>query len=278
MGRIGILEGLATGILLISPPVMTGIERGNGDLLIFSLLALALARRRSMPVATACVTVAAFLKLYPAVTFLALFRPPWRRSLPWVAGALALFGIDVLTGLGEVSQIRHGILHMQWFSFGTTPILIGLQRTMPGWFDYTRVFLLGSVLYVLVLGFSMLIRPRLVVQRQWERQLFAFRIGAPLFIGTFALGTNYDYRMMMLVFCLPLLFALVRQKSGGSSWAWVALVSIIIYASWYFVFEDTYGMGLQFYVKQLVGWMILASLTAILAGTFQPMMRSRFSR
>jgi len=268
LGKVGMVEGLVAGLLLVSPAVMTGIERGNGDLLIFSVLTLALGRRRSLPWATGSLFVAAILKLYPAAALVALAAPPWRKTLPWLAGALALFGLDVIASQREVSQIAHGIFHMQYFSFGTAPVLIGLIYLYPTTFDYADILIMGSLLYVAVLTGAFWLRPRIRFKPEWERQIFAFRIGALVYIGTYALGTNYDYRFTMLVFCLPLLFVLTRERGIGSGWAGVATICIVTYANWYDIFPDTYGTGVQFFVKQLLGWTILGSLGAILAGTF----------
>ena len=268
LGQVGLGEGVCAGLLLVSPAVMTGIERGNGDLAIFALLTLAIYRRQSLPWATSSLFLAALLKLYPAAALVAVAAPPWRKTLPWIAVALVLFGLDVATSTREVSQIARGILHMQYFSFGTTPVLIGLIFLYPAKFGYTDILIMGSVLYVAVLAVSIWLRPSIRFKPQWEREIFAFRIGALVYVGTYALGTNYDYRFTMMVFCLPLLFVLIRERGIGGVWAGVATTAIVVYSNWYDVFPDTYGTGLQFFVKQLLGWTILGSLGAILAGTF----------
>jgi hypothetical protein len=268
LGGINKVEGFMAGLLLVSPAVMTGVERGNGDLVIFLLLTFVLSRRRSLPWATGGIFLAAILKLYPAAALLALARPPWRRALPWLAGALALFGMDLLTSGQEIPQIARGILHMQYFSFGSTPILIGLIWLYPTVFDYTEILAMGTLGYLAVLAVAIWARPRVRLRPEWEREIVAFRIGASIYIGTFALGTNYDYRFTILVFCLPLLFLLRKDRGIGHLCAGVAAFSIIVYSDWYFVFADTYGTGLQFFAKQLIGWTILGCLAALLAGTF----------
>ena len=127
---------------------------------------------------------------------------------------------------------------------------------------------MGSFFYVVVLAISAWQRPRIAFKPEWEWQIFAYRIGAAIFIGTYALGTNYDYRTIVLAFCLPLLFTLVRERGRGCTVATAAITGVLVYTNWYAVFVDTYGTGLQFFLKQLIGWSVLGCLSAILAGTF----------
>jgi hypothetical protein len=80
--------------LLVSPPVLLGLERGNNDLVIFLLLAAAgalLARREKLggPAGAALVWLAAGLKIYPvaALPMLAARAGPRGRTLARVAVA-----------------------------------------------------------------------------------------------------------------------------------------------------------------------------------------------
>ncbi len=278
LGRIGIVEGLMVGLVLTSPVVMTAVERGNGDMLIFILLAVGLRLRQSRHWATLAFLAAAFLKLYPAAVLLAMATPPWKKSLPWVAGGLVVFGVNVLTSMGDLHQISTGILPMQFFSFGTTPIWMSLPKSFPGTITYSHVLIIGSLCYLVAVAAGLRFRPVVPLQPEKEREFYAFRIGALVFIGTFTLGTNYDYRALFLIFCLPLLFSLIKETGGLRLWARIALGLIVAYNCWFFLFVLTYRTGFQFYLKQLLAWGVLVCLVALLAGAVEPWLKPLLTR
>jgi len=87
---------LVTGAILLSPPVLLGMERANNDLVIFLLLAgagwLAAANRRiHRPLGAALIVLAGALKYYPLVAVPALAARPGRlRHLAAVGVACGL--------------------------------------------------------------------------------------------------------------------------------------------------------------------------------------------
>jgi len=65
----------------------------------------------------------------------------------------------------------------------------------------------------------------------------AFWLGAGVYIGTFLLGNNWDYRLMFLLFTLP---QLVEWIAGGHgrlrAAAWICVVALFL-SMWYFVLK-----------------------------------------
>ena len=92
LGKLNRYEGIFTGLFLISPALMTGIERCNIDLILFPLILAALALRRWPPAAAALLLFVTALKLHPVGAFIAFLAPPWRRTLPWLAGMVGKTG------------------------------------------------------------------------------------------------------------------------------------------------------------------------------------------
>ncbi len=275
LGRLNLIEGCVAGLVLVSPNVMTAIERANADLVIFSLMALAIGLRRFIPLSTASITLAAFLKMYPVAALAALAHPPWRKTLPWLLAGIALVTVDVLTSLDELHHIAFTVTRVGWFSYGSTTMMEGYWQTRPpGSSDpYHKVFAIGSLLLLAVAALSIWARPRVKVKPEWERELYVFRIGAALFVGTFALGSNLDYRTMFLIFCLPLLFVLRKESGSAALWATTALFSIVVYLNWRFFLTDSI-LGF-FLLKQLTAWVLVVLLTGIYASTFPWLQRDR---
>ena len=85
-------DALIYGVALCSPAVMLGVERGNVDIALFSLIAAAgLVMRRTRygpPVASALILVAAVLKLFPIAAVGMLARLPRRAAVMCVASVV----------------------------------------------------------------------------------------------------------------------------------------------------------------------------------------------
>jgi len=267
LGRLTLIEGGIAGLVLISPNVMTAIERANADLIVFILMTLALALRRSVPLFVAIITVAAFLKFYPLAALLALVALSWRKTLFWLLVAIALVTIDLATSLGELHQIAANVTRVGWFSYGSTTMMEGYWvTTLPGSpVTYNQIFIVGSFLFLMVVGASIWKRPHVKVNILWERELWSFRIGAALFVGTFALGSNLDHRTVILVFDLPLLFLLRKESGSIALWATAALFCIVLYTNGRLLWND--AVPLFFFLKQLTAWLLVVFFTGIFAAT-----------
>lgn len=267
LGRLTRFEGCIAGLVLVSPNVMTAMERANADLVIFILMTLVLVLRRSAPLATAVVTVAALLKIYPVFALLGLAAPPWRKNLPWLLWSVFIVTVGLVTSWGEIHQIGTNLTRVGWFSYGSTTMMEGyMQTTLPtSHSTYEEMMLIGSFLFLMLVRWAVRNRPTIKIKPDAERDLTAFRIGAALYMGTFALGSNLDYRTILLIFCLPLLFVLRGQPGSAGLWAVTALYTIVFYLSWRFFLDD--GIFLYFMLKQLTAWILVFLLAGIFAST-----------
>jgi hypothetical protein len=263
-GKLTLPEGLWASLFLLSPCVMLGVERGNIDLVIFILLGLALAARRVIPLSLLLVVGAACLKLYPIFALLAFVARPWRKTLPWLIAAIFTSLAYFFAEREELQRIFVQTPHGVDLSYGASIPLMALLRS-----DATVPILIESDIVLLILvGLSIkfgLQASRSAQNVPAERELFAFRCGAGIFLGTFALGTNWDYRLIFLAFCLPLLFRLRGDGNTLRAWAGIALTLILLYSNWnlYSVIIPT----LHVILKSSLSWGLILSLSYILAAT-----------
>jgi hypothetical protein len=61
--------------------------------------------------------------------------------------------------------------------------------------------------------------------------LDSFRAGASIYVAAFALGSNWDYRLIFLLFTLPQLFAWVKTRSPWGCLSAAAL-GVMVIALW----------------------------------------------
>jgi len=266
LGPLDVFGGVVAGGFLTSYAVLFGFERANVDLLLFALLAGALAGRRFPAVAAFLTALAAILKVHPLFAFGAMVRPPWKQSLSWLGAGVLLFIVvtslharEFMVSLGSAPNMRTGRL-----SFGMTALGLELAERARRLDLYPLVLATGVAALILVAGAAVYVRPSLSLARDDERALFAFRIGAGIYLGSYLLGTNHDYRAACLVFCLPLLLRLLRQDASRR-WAFGSLLLVLVSVDWLYLAGD--GEWLDSTLKQGTSWALFFCLSALFAAT-----------
>jgi len=275
-------EAVMAAILIASPPVWLLLERGNLDAFVFVVLAPGLwflARRAPGPLAllggSSALFVAAAMKLFPAVILCAAIAF-WRGArLRWSLLLVVIFIAWLVASLDEVALI------MQKTTRGLEPAYGRMQagsryvteviapRATEGEAARTLSLLMRASLLTWLAGATAALwlgwrrREHLVpVEGEAHDRVF-FWSGALLYAGTFLLGSNWSYRLVFLLLCVPFLWH-ARRVPALRTTALVALA----------------GLGLQllapfhlplglFFVQQATawttGWLLLAGAAGLLA-------------
>jgi hypothetical protein len=108
-----------------------------------------------------------------------------------------------------------------------------------------------------------------------QQNLTAFRMGASVYVGTFLLGNNWDYRLAFLILVVPQLLEWTR--SSYREYRYPALVSLfaILACCWHFVFW--YSPSLNFWdgsqevwfvVDEFLNWVLVPGLAYLLFASF----------
>ena len=183
-----------------SSSILLLVERGNNDLAVFSLVCLA----QAVPLAAGLgiLFVAALLKLYPVLCWPAFVRTRNTLILAVVLGAALFLLLQDELGAIHKAQPMRAYLSYGSPSFSYAFKVMG-HMTVPG-------LLISAVLVVASLGALLLFAHhiRFVQDARFEARRRFFYAGAFVFLGTFVLGSNWDYRLTFLLFCVPLLATL----------------------------------------------------------------------
>jgi hypothetical protein len=266
LGRLTLEEGLWASLFVLSTSVMFGVERGNIDLVVFILLGVALSVRRFIPLSILVVVAAVFLKLFPVFTLLAYIPRPGRKTLPWLAAAIVISLLYFFLNREELHRIAATTPHQVFKSYGAAiPIMMLFQSygaVTASMLHAADVLLLSVIALSMWLCLKSSSRPE---KPQGERELFAFRFGGGIFLGTFGLGTSWDYRVIFLAFCLPLLFQLRKQAGSLRIWANVALALVLLYSNWDLYSEEAELRHIA--IKEMMAWGLVSTLSGILAAT-----------
>lgn len=183
---------------LVSTSTLLGIERGNIDLAVFCLLFCAIlgVPRHWSPIP---LLLATLLKLYPVFALSALFiRRQFLLFAASLAVAVAIFAYlwDQLAYIRSITPVRCQL------SYGIPNISDCFTRFGRPFWQFVVLFTAtGLATLALAYAFSRSDAVR-------TKQDFAFDlmlVGAAIYVGTFILSSNFDYRLIFLIFCIPFL-------------------------------------------------------------------------
>ncbi len=274
LGRLKPWEGLVMASALCSPAVMFGVERGNVDLFVYAILAVALVLLRRTTTALrlashALFLVAAIIKLFPLFALPVLVRQSKRWQ--WVGLAvLVLFALDVAITWHDIETIHRVLPQRIPLSYGVGVLGDGVAHEIArhGWLTgiaersldraFTVVLLLaGAGLAVALARFAWI--PS--VDRTRSLRGDAFVAGACVYVGSFALLHNFDYRLACLVFTIP---ELMRRSATGDLERHAARLGIVLVLLTLFVAAQ---IRPGFPWDEIVNWLLFIHLGACLAKT-----------
>lgn len=219
-------EALGLAAVILSPPILFGLNRANNDLVIFVLIGapLLLLHRSTAPwkvaVLAAALVAATGLKYYPivAIAALPLLLRPGRHSL-WIGGSALTAGAAVLWS--ERASMARGV-----FAFPDSVYLFGSPIV---WRDAGLGRGVTLALSAALLGLA----AWWLVRRGLTRGLgddtggtsgerWTFAVGALLLVGCFLAGTSFAYRWVFAVWLWPWLW----RQAGGTSRPAVAKITL----------------------------------------------------
>jgi len=266
---------------VLSPAVLLGIERANIDLLIYFLMALAIwMMSRSISWAAVIIQTAILLKLYPLFVLITLARAQKRTFLIIIALSLGAFMLYFMTSFREILLTLNNTPKSYNLSYGISVIPKRLARSPYAPYATIGLILTSTTAVAIVIGgYFFGTKVDLSNDYQRERYLDAFRAGSAIYIGTFFLGSNFDYRLMFLLLTIPQLFwwwqspaPLIRaiaQISGIALYMSLWHRLILRGLQWLLPadFPGSYTRALAFLPDELANWILFSGLVLLLAAS-----------
>jgi hypothetical protein len=200
-------EALVWPLLFVAPPVLLGLQRGNNDLAVFTLVALAAwlapgpAAWRRLG-AVALIAAATGLKYYPffAVAGFLLIRPA-RSTAPWFGLATCAAGLALASVWPDMRradfQIPNDVHHL-----GAEILLRDLDCNGRWARILGAAIVLGAGAWLWRSGRTRVAEP--ATDRGGE--LIAFAMGAAILLSCFLARANHGYRWIYVVLLLPWLW------------------------------------------------------------------------
>jgi hypothetical protein len=277
MGRVTAGAGALFAIAVCSPSVMFAVERGNMDIVVFTLLAAAVLTwsadtRTGEAASPLIVLVAAAAKIYPVFALPAYVFVSRRRAALVAVACIVAFGVYALVTLGDIAAnariAPQGDLHA--FGVRILPAAIYHRFVPQRWQGSVLTKQLLAIVPLLVVAPVLWVVGR---RRRPERdpdgasgRRVAFLVGALIFLGTFAVGNNFDYRLVFLLLVLPQLMSWVSAQDEPRRWlAAVTMVSVVALL-WVGALSQLLSLW-----DELVTWAVAGLLTLLIAASVPPL-------
>ena len=287
--NITILESIALLLVIFSPASMLLYERGNVDLIVFFLCALIVwSIEISAFVAVALLSFAIVVKIFPFFGFTVLLTESKTRFIWLFLTCLAVLLAYMYSTSGSVRAAWNLTMRGDEISYGANVLflrysqyfsqLLRVSQTDP------KLKFEPVILAAILIGIAGLIgiTSREPLKSASTRNLAAFRMGASIYIGTFLLGNNWDYRLAFLIFVVPQLMEWTR-KSYPRRYRTIAVsVLILVFTScWHFVVWFAPGLAsvkeFLFVLDETMNWMLVAGFSYLLCASIPDWLRIEFN-
>lgn len=262
--RSGIIDAFIFLLVLLSPATLLAVDRGNTDLIVFILLVLALIFYSKNIAFYLIILFAAFLKLYPIFAIITVLKESKKNILLIVTSIGLLFGSYIIFSLDDLRRINSFIQVSYLYSYS-----IGVANSwlyqLPDWYHIGIIPRLNALTigcFAFMLGLFK--RPSLKAPRN---NISAFRVGSSIYIGSFFLTFNWEYRLIFLIFTLPQLLEWIKAPSPLRRISIVSLISILIICWTSLLHVFNVPLLKIAAIKDIFCWILFACFITILTRT-----------
>ena len=253
-----------------SPSAIFGLQSGNNDLAVFFVVALALRLGyRSKLWGSVAMFFAAILKVFPIFGLAQLLtedkRDFWRILMPLAALFLIYFWIS----LDDFRQIYNATPRGRSGAYGVYVLPMMIEKILRKWtvFPDLRAWVIAAapVFFYGVAGLIFLISLYALFGQNASPRPVAgihispFRVGACIYIGSFLLASNWNYRMIFLIFTIPQLFAWLSTADIRLLRILRITLACILFSCWSMFIQGILGSYI-FILDEIANWVVFAGL------------------
>ncbi len=156
-----------------------------------------------------------------------------RRRSRWAAGAvwLALLAVYAAITLDDIRALLRVLPREVKNSYGALVVADALHTAGVSWVSTgaeVRAVRIGVIIAGALLAAALVALRRGKASAELdERRLDAFWAGAAIYIGTYVFSSNFDYRLIFLLLCVPQLCAWHRDGSAPAPWPGAVLGAML---------------------------------------------------
>jgi len=220
IGKLNFKESLFYTLILISPSIMLGLERGNSDVLIFLMLMLIpLLFYRSKLGTSLIIVVASFLKLFPIGAIVAVLlglKQTMKYKLLLFSSACLALVVYLLAFKDNIIQVSDKTPRpFKEASYGLGGLPSFVMDTFQIDSSKTWLVFLFFGLVVVAIFLLLVYKAKFSIENHQllsDRKGIAFLMGSGIFLITCLIGYNWEYRLLFLLFAMPQVFFWIRHS------------------------------------------------------------------
>jgi hypothetical protein len=239
-------------ILFFSGSTLLGIERTNNDLIIFCLLYWVAVFPNIL--GTIFVLIATYIEFWPLASAISFIKKKIKILLLFCLVIFVLYFYKIIFSESGL------VVTNDWFSFGSKSTSITFQRYSLININHTLIsfflILLSLLTFIKKINFL-----KLEFKKEpndfYER---LFLIGSSTFCGLYILQSNYDYKLILLILCVPYI-TLLKNKFDK----YLLLICMIISSNYnLFVNYPFTGRGINIIIPVLSKNILFVMIFALL--------------
>jgi len=255
---------------VLSPATLLGVERANIDLLMFFLVSLSvLAGQWSAIAATLILLAGCALKFFPVLGWAAMVKTGRSSFVKLGAIVLCLVGIYLLASRRDLALIDEATPRSTFLSYGFNVYWMALREAYPSQAAVLKPLSYVCAPLIFVMALSALFRPAGPPEPPGAPlALDAFRAGSAIYVGTFLMGNNWDYRLVFLILTLPQLVLWSRSR-GRLALVAKVVIGLVLLSFWHMLIvkwlrplANGYLIGLT--IDEVANWAAFAGLAWLL--------------
>jgi hypothetical protein len=248
-GKLSIPGVIAMLTVMFSPASMLLYERGNVDLIVFFVCALIVfVESYSANGAALLIAFGSIMKLFPFLGVSVLLKESKNKFWTLFAGCFLVLVVYMVATWSSVKASWNLTMRGDDLSYGTNILVTRYQVAITNFlsqrYSPTQVHwlvnygMLSVALVLLAVTVFLAFRNGQGPAVLDERNLAAFRMGASIYVGTFLLGNNWDYRLAFLVLLVPQLVDwMFTSNKTYRLLAWIAIL-LVLASCWHLVISE----------------------------------------
>jgi len=268
---------------LISPSVLMGVERANLDLLILALVGSAALiyeeqSTKRMGAAVALICFGVVLKIIPVFCVSLIIRLSKQTVL--FACIVSAFSFFYFYGiLDYLILIRRNVPSTFILSYGYKAAFMGIDH-LRGWAGLSSIHLEETWVPAFTVAGLLMAAGALALRTRGQIRSFAisasssgtaFLFGAGIYCGTYMLGTNFIYRLMFLLLCIPQLQDWQTRCCNGhqsTGNAELGLYAVVVGVLWLNGNSNGHSVSAFLVLPQMLNWILFFAMSYVLMLVF----------
>jgi hypothetical protein len=247
-------------ITFLSPASILVMERGNIDMIIFFLLSLSLVYIITPILFTGLIVFASVLKIFPIFAIVGVFSYSKKIFLTFFLLSTVIFIIYIILNMDDIILIKKGTPQPISLSYGMNVIWMAVQKSLGVTMGMTVKY--ATYLYIFglfIITYIFTKKSQALLYKIDKTYIDAFRVGSGIYIATFLLSNNWDYRLIFLIFTLPQLVLWMGESVKVIKLTAISSIISIVFTMWYLDLHRILGI-MAWVGDELSNWALFSAL------------------